>query len=63
VKGTKMRKPKEQKEGKKRVQVRNLPQQEKELKDREAENIKGGGGLSGGVVASYVPEDIKQPGS
>jgi len=27
-----------------RVQVGNLPQQEKELKDQEAEKVKGGGG-------------------
>jgi len=32
-----------------RIQVGNLPQQEKELKEREAERIKGGGGASGGV--------------
>ena len=43
-----------------RVQVGNLPQQEKELKDQEAENIKGGGGLAGGVVASHIGEEIPQ---
>lgn len=43
-----------------RVQVGNLPQQEKELKDRDAENVKGGGGLSGGVVASHIGEEIPQ---
>ena len=37
-----------------RVQVGKLPQPEKELKDREAENVKGGGGLSGGVVADQI---------
>jgi hypothetical protein len=42
-----------------RVQVGNLPQQEKELKDQEAENVKGGGGLSGGVVA-HIGEEIPQ---
>ena len=39
-----------------RVQVRNLPKQEKELKDGEAENIKGGGGLAGGVVPTSREE-------
>jgi hypothetical protein len=44
-----------------RVQVGNLPQKEKELKDQEAENVKGGGGLSGGVVfPSHIGEEIPQ---
>ena len=43
-----------------RVQVGNLPQQEKELKDQEAENIKGGGGINGGVLASHIGEEIPQ---
>jgi len=43
-----------------RVQVDNLRQQEKELKDREAENVKGGGGLPGGVVANHIGEEIPQ---
>jgi hypothetical protein len=49
-----------------RVQVSNLPQQEKELKDKEAENVKGGGGLAGGVLAgggsgaSHIGEEIPQ---
>ncbi len=43
-----------------RVQVGNLPQQEKELKDREAENVKGGGGVSGGVVLRGQGEEIPQ---
>jgi hypothetical protein len=64
-----MSRPKEQKpEDKKgRTQVGNLPQQEKELKEREAEKIKGGGGLSGGVVlrgenqlTSHIGEEIPQ---
>ncbi len=63
-----MSKAKEQKpEDKKgRVLVDNLPQQEKELKEREAANIKGGGGLSGGVVArgesqvKHIGEEIPQ---
>ena len=42
--------PKERTEDKKaRVQVSNLPQQDKQLKDNEAENVKGGGGPAGGV--------------
>ena len=43
-----------------RVHVGSLPQQEKELKDKEAENINGGGGLSGGVIASHIGEEIPQ---
>lgn len=33
-----------------RVQVGTLPQKDKELKEKEAESVKGGGGLSGGVI-------------
>ncbi|HSB29040.1 MAG TPA: hypothetical protein VLE19_14335 [Pyrinomonadaceae bacterium] len=52
-------------ETKTRVQVSNLPQQEKELKDKEAENVKGGGGLAGGVLAgggsvAHIGEEIPQ---
>lgn len=43
-----------------RVQVGSLPQEEKELKDQEAENVKGGGGLSGGVIASDIEAEIPQ---
>ena len=44
-----------------RIQVGNLPQQEKKLKKQEAENVKGGGGLPGGVVpTSHVGEEIPQ---
>jgi len=43
-----------------RVQVGKLPQQEKELKDQEAEKVKGGGGLPGGVLPSHVGEEIPQ---
>ena len=43
-----------------RVQVGNLPQQEKELKDQEAEKVKGGGGLSGGVIQPPGGEEIPQ---
>jgi hypothetical protein len=43
-----------------RVQVGNLPQQEKELKAQEAEMVKGGGGVPGGVVANHIGEEIPQ---
>ena len=43
-----------------RVQVGNLPQQERELKDQEAENVKGGGGVPGGVVSNHIGEEIPQ---
>ena len=51
-KGTAMNNSTEQKPEAKssRVQVTNLPQQEKELRDKDAEKVKGGGGLSGGVL-------------
>jgi hypothetical protein len=39
-----------------RIKVGKLPQQEKELKDPEAENVKGGGGPSGGVLRSQGEE-------
>jgi len=42
-----------------RIQVDNLPQQEKELKDQEAEKVKGGGGVSGGVLRQ-AGEEIPQ---
>jgi len=34
---------------KSRVQISNLQQRERDLKDREAESVKGGGGAMGGV--------------
>jgi len=43
-----------------RVQVGNLPQQERDLKDQEAENIKGGGGRIGSVIGSHIGEEIPQ---
>ena len=43
-----------------RVQVGNLRQQENELKDQEAKNVKGGGGLPGGVVANHIGEETPQ---
>jgi hypothetical protein len=59
-----MSKPKEQKPGEKkgRARVGNLPQQEKELKDREAENIKGGGGAPGGVVNNRGESQVRHIG-
>ena len=45
-----------------RVQVGNLPEQEKELKDQEAENVKGGGGSPGGVLRSHIGEDSPRTG-
>ena len=61
-----MSKAKEQQpeEKKGRVSVGNLSQPEKDLEDREAENIKGGGGVAGGVVmrggAQAISEEIPQ---
>jgi len=44
-----------------RVQVGSLPRQDKELKDKEAENVKGGGGAPGGVLQpSHIGEEIPQ---
>ena len=43
-----------------RVQVGNLRQKETELKDQQAEKVRGGGGLAGGVIASHVGEEIPQ---
>lgn len=48
-----------QKTGKaRRIQVGKLSQQEKQLKKQEAENVKGGGGLAGGVVPTSVTEQM-----
>ena len=44
-----------------RVQVNNLPRQEKELQTKEADSVKGGGGPSGGVNRSSASgEEIPQ---
>lgn len=43
-----------------RIQVGNLTPQEKELKAEEAEKVQGGGGVSGGVLASHIGEEIPQ---
>ena len=55
-----MSKPKEGNlnESKSRVQVDNLEQQERELKNHEAESVKGGGGVSGGVNHHNIGEEI-----
>lgn len=45
-------------ENKSRVQVDNLEQQERELKNHEAESVKGGGGVSGGVLRTNIGEEI-----
>ena len=45
-----------------RIQIDKLPQQEKELKDQEAEKVKGGGGSPAGVLGdrSHIGEEIPQ---
>jgi|GEM_PF-1423792 len=43
-----------------RVQIGNLQQREKELEEKEAESVKGGGGLSGGVIQRPGGEEIPQ---
>ena len=44
---------------KSRVQVANLPEPDKELTEREAEKIKGGGAGGGGVIGSRkIGEEI-----
>ena len=46
-------------ENQSRVQVGKLEPQETELKDRQAEKVKGGGGAAGGVVGSrHIGEEI-----
>ena len=45
-----------------RVQVENLPQAEKELKDGEAAKVKGGGGPAGGVnrtIGEEIPQTVR----
>lgn len=50
----------EQKQEAGRIQVGDLPRQEKELEKQEADSVKGGGGLSGGVIANHIGEEIPQ---
>jgi len=59
-----MRKEEKQKSAVKngRVKVKNLAQQDSELKKRDAENIRGGGGLSGGVIGDKGNQIINSSG-
>jgi len=61
---TYMRKEEKQKSAVKngRVKVKNLAQQDSELKKRDAENIRGGGGLSGGVIGDKGNQIINSSG-
>jgi len=43
-----------------RVQVADLLQQERDLKDQEAEDVKGGGGSPGGVLRNHIGEEISR---
>jgi hypothetical protein len=43
-----------------RIEVGNLPEQEKQLNDQEAEKVKGGAGRPGGVIAYHIGEEIPQ---
>lgn len=46
-----------------RVQVGNLPQQEKDLTEKEADKVKGGRGPSGGVnrqAGEEIPQTIRK---
>jgi len=43
-----------------RVQVGNLPRQEKDVKDSEAAKVKGGAGAPGGVLNRMPGEEIPQ---
>ena len=44
-----------------RVRVNDLPQQPEELKDSEARDINGGGGLPGGVTMGRKGEETPNP--
>jgi hypothetical protein len=50
------RRTKKTSDEKARVKVAKLSQQDRELKNREARNIRGGGGLSGGVLGDKSDE-------
>ena len=45
-----------------RVKVGKLAQQDKQLKNTEAENIRGGGGAPGGVLGDRGDRPIHNPG-
>ena len=45
-----------------RVKVGKLAQQEKELNNTDAENIRGGGGVSGGVLGDKSDQIIRKAG-
>ena len=58
-----MQKQEKQKSAKNgRVKVKNLAQQDKELKNRDAENVRGGGGVSGGVIGDRSNQIINSSG-
>jgi hypothetical protein len=59
-----MRKQEDQKSSAKkgRVKVKNLAPREKELKNRDAENVKGGGGVSGGVLGDRGNQTLNSSG-
>ena len=45
-----------------RVKVEKLAQHDKELKNAEAENIRGGGGMTGGVIGDRNDQIIRKTG-
>jgi len=58
-----MRKQEKQKSTKNgRIKVKDLAPQEKELKNRDAENVRGGGGVSGGVIGDRSNQIINSSG-
>lgn len=44
-----------------RIKVGKLVRQDKELKNTEAQNIRGGGGVSGGVLGDRGGQTIRKP--
>ena len=43
-----------------RVQIGKLPQKQRDLDNREAKKIQGGGGSPGGVLRDHIGEEIPQ---